>query len=86
MELDGEVIGVAGVLHTPVLQAFSMIKDKLRDYPKVLVKAGKVFRDILNKYDSPVYAIASPNEKNSMRYLEVVGFEQFDGRLYRWTQ
>jgi len=86
VELDGEVIGIAGVLHTPVLQAFSMIKDEMRKYPKSLVKAAQYFRTILAEYDSPVYAKPSPDEKNPERYLEYVGFKRFNGSLYEWTQ
>lgn len=84
VELDDKVIGVAGVLHTDTLQAFSMIKDELRKYPKTLVKAGRYFREILAKYESPIYAIASPDEENSEGFLEHVGFKQYNGRLYRW--
>jgi len=83
-ELDGEIIGIAGVLHTQQLQAFSSIKDELRKYPKMLILAARKFRNILNSYDYPIYAIASENEKNSIGYLEYIGFEYYQGRMYKW--
>jgi len=83
-ELDGEILGIAGVLHTNHLQAFSSIKDKLRKHPKMLILAARKFRNILNSYDYPIYAIASENEKNSIGYLEYIGFEYYQGRMYKW--
>ncbi len=83
-ELDGEILGIAGVLHTANLQAFSSIDDKLRKYPKSLVKAAIMFRDILNSYDSTIYAKADEHEKNSTGYLEYVGFEPYSERIYKW--
>lgn len=81
---EGEIIGVAGVLHTSTLQAFSNIKDELRKHPKVLVLAARKFRDILNSYNSDIYAIANENEKNAAGYLEYVGFEHHHGSIYKW--
>jgi hypothetical protein len=88
VELEGEIIGIGGVLHTAPRQAFSEIKDELRRRPKALLKAGKMFRTILDMYDVPVYAIASPKEKNSRGFLEWVGFVPFENNedLYQWKQ
>ena len=83
-ELDGKIIGIAGVLHTEQLQAFSTITDEMRKHPKALVLAARKFRDILNSYNIPVYAVASEDEKNSIGYLEYIGFEYFSGRIYKW--
>jgi hypothetical protein len=84
VELDGEIIGIAGVMQGQCLQAFSSISDTMRKYPKSLVKAAIYFRSILSKYEAPVYAIANPDESNSKGYLEYVGFEHYDGSIYRW--
>lgn len=88
VELDDEIIGLAGVLHSNPLQAFSVISDTMRKYPKCLVLAARDFRKYLDMYDSPIYAMANPDEKNSEGYLEYVGFEKFDEskRLYKWQQ
>ncbi len=58
-ELNDEVIGIAGVLHTDVLPAFSNIKDALRKHPKALILAEREFRKILNNYDSHIDAVES---------------------------
>jgi len=84
IELDGEVIGIAGVLHTRPLQAFSRMKDELREYPKTIVKVIKMFKDVLKNYDMPVYAIASETEYNSTKVLERIGFELMNNRNYVW--
>ncbi len=84
VEIDGEIIGVAGVLHTEVLQAFSTIKDELRKRPKLLVTSAKIFRDVLRSYSCPVYAQASDKEKNAAGFLEYIGFEHYQGSVYKW--
>ena len=76
------VIGIAAVLHTSPLQAFSTVTDELRKHPRVFILAAKQFRDILNSYNSPIYAEASSKEKNATGYLEYVGFEHYNGRVY----
>ena len=83
-ELDGEIIGVAGVLHTEHLQAFSTITDAMRKYPKSIILAARKFKEILNSYECQIYALASEKEKNSTGFLEHVGFEKYRGELYRW--
>lgn len=83
-EKDGKVIGIAGVLHTEPLQAFSTITDEVKKHPKAIIKAVKLFRNILNSYETTIYAIASEKEKTSMRFLQYVGFEHYDKRVYIW--
>lgn len=83
-DMDGEIVGIAGVLHTPQLQAFSSIKDELRKHPKMLILAAREFRKILDSYNYQIYAMASESEKNSTGYLEYVGFEHHHGRIYKW--
>jgi len=87
IELDGEVVGIAGVLHTNPIQAFSRMDDKLRKHPKTIMKVIKKFKDILSNYNSPIYAIASEKEYNSNKVLERIGFKFFheneQGRFYR---
>lgn len=83
-EIDGKVVGIAGVLHTQPLQAFSNVLPELKKRPKALIMAAREFRKILNSYDSPIYAVADEKEKNSTGYLEYVGFEPYQKRIYRW--
>jgi len=85
-DLDGEIIGIAGVLHSTQLKAFSEITDELRKRPKMLILGAREFRNILNSYDHPIYAHASEEEKNATGYLEYVGFEHYQKRIYKWAQ
>lgn len=84
VELDGKVIGIAGVLHTRPLQAFSRMEDELRKHPKAIIKVIKMFKGILKNYDMPVYAIASETEYNSTKVLKRIGFELINNRNYIW--
>ena len=87
IELDDEVVGIAGVLHSNPIQAFSRMDDKLRKHPKTIVKVIRKFKDIVSSYSSPIYAIASKREYNSTKVLERIGFKFFheneQGRFYR---
>ena len=89
VELDGKVIGYAGVLHTVPFQAFSNMTKELRQYPKVIVKMMRRFRQVVDKYSLPVYAIASKGEGNSGKVLERTGFkyshEHEFGSIYVWV-
>lgn len=85
VEEDGDILGIAGVMHTPVLQAFSSITDRMKKYPKMMVRAMREFRKILRKYDgSTVYALANENEKTAPGFLEHVGFKHYQNEVYRW--
>ncbi len=84
VESEDEILGIAGVLHTSPLQAFSSMKDELKKHPKYIVLAAKKMIEILNGYDSPIYTKASEKEDNSMRFLEYVGFKYLHERIYQW--
>lgn len=86
VEHEGKPVGIAGVLHTSPHQCFSEMSDEMRQSPKTIVKVARAMREILNSYDTKVYAIASIGEKNSSRFLEFVGFNQVKGDLYIWPQ
>jgi len=88
-EIDGEVVGVAGVLHGDPPQAFSAMDDRLRPYPKTIMRAARIFRTVLDHYNL-VYAVASAHERNSGAFLERVGFNYshttYQGRTYLWLK
>lgn len=84
VELDGELIGVGGVLHSSPMQAFSVMDDKIRKYPRTIMKVILSFKELLNNYQLPIYAKCSMREKNSRKVLERIGFELVGGRLYQW--
>lgn len=84
VEFDGKSIGIAGVIHTNPLQAFSSMKDSLRDYPKTIIKTARKLKTILDAYDSPIYAYADEGEKNSVNFLKHIGFTQLDDGVFKW--
>lgn len=75
IELDGVPVGVAGVLHQVPPQAFSVIGDELRDYPKMIVKFIQQFESFLERNYERVYAVASSGEKNAPSCLRRAGFK-----------
>jgi len=85
VELDGEPVAVAGVIHTNPLQAFSQIREPLRKYPKTIMKTARRLKSILNVYESPVYAFADKDEKNSVNFLKRVGFIQLEDGVFKWV-
>ena len=86
VEIDGKVVGIAGVMHTPSLQFFSQFSEELRAYPNSLIMAARMMKEILGQYSSPVYSIADENVDSSIRFLEHIGFEHYEGRVYRWDK
>ena len=83
-EIDGELIGVCGVLHTIPMQAYSTLTDKILKNKRELIHGIRWFRKILEKYQSDVVAI----EKGDPMFLKHVGFEfvceSEQGDVYRW--
>jgi hypothetical protein len=89
VELDGELVGVAGVLHTVPMHAFSRIDEPLRKYPKAIMTVIRNMKALLTSYKAPVYAIADRGEGNSPKVLERIGFEYQHtnemGRIFLWV-
>lgn len=86
VELNGETIAIAGVLHTVPLQVFSLMKDEMRQYPVMIMKTAKRLTQLMRKYDAPLVARADEDEHNSDAFLQRLGFELIgeneDGRFY----
>ena len=87
-DLDGETLGIMGVLHGNPLQAFSSMLPEMGDHPMAIKRAIRLFKEIARGYSVPIYAKASAEYANSRRVLRLAGFEPFDEekRLYRWTR
>lgn len=89
-ELDGKIVGSMGVLHGDVPLAFSTMSDEMRKYPKLVVRAIKMLREMLAKHYTFVMAMASNTEDSTHRVLERVGFRPYlkateDHRgIYTW--
>jgi len=84
IELNNEVVAVYGVLHTSPLQAFSEINEKLKAYPKTIMRAILSFKNIMKHYNKPIYAIPSDKQENSIKVLERIGFTLDDEGYYVW--
>lgn len=88
VEQAGEVIAIAGVMHTVPLQAFTEASVDQSKYPMTVMRTVRKFREILKGYKVPVYALADPKQRNAPAFLERVGF-QFEadtamGKVYKW--
>lgn len=86
VELEGVPVAIAGVMHTNPLQAFSDMKDSLRKYPKTIIKTARRLKNILDAYESPVYAYADEDESNSANFLKHVGFTEIEEGVFKWQQ
>ena len=84
VEIDDKVVAVYGVLQSIPLQAFSEMDDELKKYPRVIMKCILSFKDILENYSSPIYAMPSVKHVNSPKVLERVGFEEIREGVYQW--
>lgn len=90
VERDGEVLAIAGVLHTNPPQVFSNMTDDMRNYPVMIMKTAKRLLRILKLYDVDLYAWASNEERDSESFLSHLGFEYAgtndDGRYFKWQR
>ena len=82
-ELDGRVIGVAGVMYSCPAQCFSNIKPELKKHKRAFVEAIKILRDILSE-SGEVYANASQTEATAPQLLRHAGFIPITRELYKW--
>jgi len=85
-ELDGEVIGVAGIMHTNPLQAFMTMREPLKQHRKAIVLGIREFRKLMALYSAPIFAFPNQMEPTARGFLSYVGFTQESSEVYRWTQ
>ena len=87
-DLDGELLGSTGVIHSHPPQAYASMDKRMGQYPKLIIKVIRDFKVMLEENYVAVYAIACPSYKNSIRVLERAGFKFYqrtpNGRVYRW--
>lgn len=81
-EKDGKPILFAGILLSEPLQAFSVLSEDARKHPKLIVKAIRQFKTLVQSMSAPVYAIADEKEPNSEKVLVMAGFKKKYGRTY----
>jgi len=84
VELDGEVLAIGGITKDIPPVAFSDMKDEIRRYPKVIMKAAIALREVADTFQSTVYTIASSEEKNSHAFLARLGWQHVEGDIYKW--
>ena len=82
-ELNGECLGVAGVMYTHPAQCFSTLKPEMKSHKRAIVSAVRQLRDILNQ-SGEVYAIPSKFEPTARGFLNHVGFVPVKEDLYKW--
>jgi hypothetical protein len=81
---DGNCLGIAGVMHTVPLTAFSMLTDRLSTDKRTIVKAVRKYRDLLNSYDSSIYAVPNKLLTTAPGFLSHVGFRKLHDGVYVW--
>jgi hypothetical protein len=83
-DLNGDVLGVFGLMYTSPVQAFSTISQELKAHPKVIIKAAKMLSEFMAKCDHDIIAIADEDEPTSMRFLAHIGFVRTHERYFKW--
>lgn len=88
IDLDGEAIGIAGIIHTESLQCFSKFTPEADKRHLSIMKLGRKTAKMCESYDDPVYAVASDKYNTSDKFLERLGFRFEEnnkfGRVYRY--
>lgn len=85
IEVDGDVLAIAGVMHTTELQGFILMKDEARNYPRLFVKGIRKMKQIMASYDSPIFAKPKPSETTATGLLKHIGFVPYDDEVYVWA-
>ena len=81
---EDKIIGIAGVLHSRPLIAFSLLEPEIKSNRRVIIEAIKRFRELLKSYDAQIIAIPDENQKTANQFLEHVGFKP-DGGYFVWA-
>lgn len=85
--LNDRVIGVAGVAFSNPLACFSKINGEMKKYPRKVVEAVRLIRELLNSIDHPVYATPDEDEETAIIFLQHVGFQKtVNEGVYLWPQ
>jgi hypothetical protein len=85
VDADGgeETVGIGGVYYDRNnVVAFSSFDPKIDAFP--VAKARGVMKVMEIVRNRPCVAIASEDHPGAPKLLERLGFEQLDGRIYRW--
>lgn len=88
VEDDGQLLAIAGVRHGIPHTCFSNLRPEMKNHPRVIVRAMRKMREMLNGYARDVYAIADKDEPTASEFLKHVGFKFIgdgsQGEMYLW--
>lgn len=86
-ELDGQVMGIAGLAYAPNnIIAFADMAEGGQKYPMTIMRMTKLVKTLLNETRVPVYCNADVKLRNSTKFLEHIGFKPCGGRAYVWSK
>ncbi len=86
-EHNGDIVGVAGIMYSKPPQCFSRIDSVMKSFPRSVVVAVKVIRELLNRQTVPVYATPDEDEPTANTFLKHVGFKETElTGVWKWDQ
>ncbi len=85
VELDGEIVATCGVMYSFPPLAFSRIEPKLKKYPKVIVRVGKMIRKICLESSVAIFAVPDDEEPTARKFLEHLGFRAVGDKLFQFV-
>lgn len=79
----GDVLGIGGVYRDGTsLVLFGELTDKIRSDKRAFVRLIRAVKTLLD--GRAAYSLADPEIDGSDVLLRHIGFEPFEGRVYRW--
>lgn len=85
-ELDGKVMGIAGVMFSRPAQAFLTMDDSIKGHKRFVVQCVREFRAIASEYDGKIFAIPDRQEETARVFLSHCGFIRHSEEIYRWDR
>lgn len=84
-ERDGEVMGFGGIAYQGgIVIAFMEMKEGGARYPLTIMRVARRVQALLRETTAKVFAEASEDYPNSEAFLQRLGFQHVDGRVYQW--
>lgn len=86
--VDGEkVLGFAGLYPDKSRQiAFMEISDELRNHPRLIVKASRIFMRWVRESKLPTHALCDEEIKRAAEFLEHFGFKRIYKEVFSWQE
>jgi len=77
VEIDGRIVGAAGVMHGSPPQVFAITEEELLPKKRVMVKVARLMQEMLKKHYRFAVAAASGDYNTSVNLLKSLGFTQY---------